>query len=146
MSAAVIATWIGKLHHPLVKQLLWLVLWACMSFSSMFANRVLIHYRDFAVPWFLALLSAATIAVVARVLVFLNSDNSSSERKDWLHLSAMGVLMWGSVALSAASLRSLPVPVVMLLQVSHSNRWLCLTTARSEVPRGGVWQACHRCS
>jgi hypothetical protein len=100
------------------KQLLWLVLWVCMSLSSLFANRVLIHYKDFAVPWFLALLSAAIVAVVGRILVFLTAEeSSSSEHKDWLHLSLAGVLMWGSVALNAASLRSLPVPVVILLQV-----------------------------
>lgn len=106
------------MHHAMFKQSLWLVLWVCMSLSSLFASRVLIHYKDFAIPWFLALLSAATVAVFGRIFVaLLAADNSSSERKDWLHLSLAGVLMWGSVALDAASLRSLPVPVVILLQV-----------------------------
>jgi hypothetical protein len=110
--------WRNVLHHAMFKQSLWLVLWVCMSLSSLFASRVLIHYKDFAIPWFLALLSAATVAVFGRILVaLLAADNSSSERKDWLHLSLAGVLMWGSVALDAASLRSLPVPVVILLQV-----------------------------
>lgn len=107
------------LHHPVLKQLLWLLLWACMSLSALFANRVLVHYHDFAVPWFLALMSAGAVAVIARLLVFLTAaEDGSSEQKEWLHLCLVGVIMWASVALNIASLRSLPVPIVILIQVS----------------------------
>lgn len=117
MVAAAAAQLTCLVHHPSIKQLLWLVLWACGSLSSLFALRLLVHYDGFATPWFLALLSAAFIAVVGRVLVFLHTEPGSSEQKDWLHLSVTGVLMWVALALNAASLQSLPVPVVILLQV-----------------------------
>lgn len=106
------------LHHPMLKQLLWLPLWACMSLSAIYANRVLVHYHDFAAPWFLALMSAGAVAIAARLLVFLTAADDGSSGKDWLHLCLTGVIMWASVALNIASLRTLPVPMILLIQVS----------------------------
>jgi hypothetical protein len=130
------------LHHPMLKQLLWLLLWACMSLSAMFANRVLVHYHDFAAPWFLALLSAGTVAIAARLLVFLTAADDNSSGKDWLdwQLCLTGVIMWTSVALNIASLRSLPVPMVLLIQVSilSSGEW-CWSVARPAMH--GVWRS-----
>jgi hypothetical protein len=120
------------LHHPMLKQLLWLLLWACMSLSAMFASRVLVHYHDFAAPWFLAVLSAGTVAIAARLLVFLIAADDGSSGKDWLQLCLIGVIMWTSVALNMASVRSIPVPVVLLIQVSillSSGEW-CWNVAR----------------
>lgn len=86
--------------------------------SSVLSNRVLIHYHHFAVPWFLALLAAAVVAVLSRILVFLTASSSSDRSwREWLHVSAVGVLMWSAVALHAAALQLLPVAAVMLVQV-----------------------------
>jgi hypothetical protein len=126
-----------NLHHPMVKQLLWLLLWACMSLSAMFANRILVHYHDFAAPWFLALLSAGTVAIAARLLVFLTAADEGSSGKDWLQLCVTGVIMWTSVALNIASLRSLPVPMVLLIQVSIPEESLTMVDA------AGALQAVH---
>lgn len=115
----------------MAKQLLWLLLWACVSFSAVLTSRLLLHYRGFAVPCFLALLTTAAIAVVARVLVFLTTTSSGSEDtvtstattssrslREWLHVGAVvGGLSGASLALQLAALRYLPVPSVILLQV-----------------------------
>ena len=118
----------------------------------MFASRVLVHYHDFAAPWFLALLSAGTVAIAARLLVFLIAADDGSSGKDWLQLCLIGVIMWTSVALNIASVRSIPVPVVLLIQVSillSSGEW-CWNVARPAMHHPlvavchGVWRALWR--
>lgn len=107
-------------HVATARQLLWLVLWAAVSLSSLLLNRVLVAYDGFEVPFFLAVLAAAVAAVFSRVFVYLHSINNSSNNsgsKDWMQLVLMGAAMGGSTALNIASLQSLPVPTAVLIQV-----------------------------
>jgi len=117
------------MHHqmmlqlePIIKQLLWMLLWASVSFCSLILNRYMMSYQEFDVPFFLAALAAAVAAVFSRVLVYLNADEADHRSKDWKHLCVVGATSWSSVALCIASACFLPVPIVILVQVS--SVWL----------------------
>lgn len=122
------------LGHVHIEQLLWLLLWAAASMGSVLSNRVLIHYHHFAVPWFLALMGAAAVAVFARILVFLAAQSSSHKScREWLHVSAVGVLMWSAVALHAAALQQLPVTAAILVQVRPTEQSVAVRVVLQQV-------------
>lgn len=128
--------------EPIIKQVLWMLLWGSVSFCSLALNRYMMFYQEFDVPFFLAALAAAVAAVFSRVLVYLNADDTDYRSKDWKHLCIVGAASWVSVALCIASACFLPVPIIILTQVSSvclAGHHGCLIVEQTNA----VWPEIH---